>query len=335
MIRLIIMLAMLLIAAREADAADAQPPRLKESVTVTSEIVRIGDLVDNAGPAADIPVFRAPDLGQTGSVAVGRVAAALRRHDVLGVDTGSITEVVVTRLSRIIAGKEITDRIAQAVAGQFGFGLAENLAVVLDRPVRALHVEASATEELALARLHVDPRSGRFDVVFDLPGRAAAQRLPLRFTGTVTETVQAATLMRPINSGEIITAADVAAERRPKAEVGSYAISIKQAVGLAAKHPLRSGHVLRAGDLTKPVVVQRNEAVTIVYEVPGILLTLRGKALEAGAVGDAIGVLNTQSNRTIQATVAGPGRVTIAATMPHVASALPAGSPHLARHHTE
>ena len=62
--------------------------------------------------------------------------------------------------------------------------------------------------------------------------------------------------------------------------------------------------------------MQRNEAVTITYEVPGIMLTVRGKALEAGAVGDVVGVLNIQSNRTVQATVIGPGRVTIAAARP-------------------
>jgi flagella basal body P-ring formation protein FlgA len=56
--------------------------------------------------------------------------------------------------------------------------------------------------------------------------------------------------------------------------------------------------------------------VTIYYQVPGIMLTVRGKATEAGAVGDVVGVLNIQSNRTVQATVIGPGRVTIAAAGP-------------------
>src|ERR1044072_806174 len=43
-------------------------PRLKAQVTIASDIVRIGDLVENAGVAANTPVFRAPDLGQTGAV---------------------------------------------------------------------------------------------------------------------------------------------------------------------------------------------------------------------------------------------------------------------------
>ena len=38
---------------------------------------------------------------------------------------------------------------------------------------------------------------------------------------------------------------------------------------------------LRTADLVKPELVQRNENVTMVYEAPGITLTMRGKALEA------------------------------------------------------
>ena len=70
---------------------------------------------------------------------------------------------------------------------------------------------------------------------------------------------------------------------------------------------------MRQTDLTKPELVARNENVTITYEVPGITLTMRGKALEAGAQGDVINVLNVQSKQTIQATVAGPGHVIVAA----------------------
>jgi len=173
-----------------------------------------------------------------------------------------------------------------------------------------------------MARIYVDPRSGRFDISFELPGSAVARRLPLRFTGTVTETVEAATLSRALGRGELLKASDVTMERRPKAETGGESISAEQAVGLAATRALRAGQVLRLSDLHKPQVVQRNEVVTIVYEVPGILLTMRGKVLEPGAVGDLVSVLNVQSNRTVQATVSGPGRVTITSATPLVAAAV-------------
>jgi flagella basal body P-ring formation protein FlgA len=94
-----------------------------------------------------------------------------------------------------------------------------------------------------------------------------------------------------------------------------------QVIGMAAKIALRSGQAVRTDDLVKPQIVQRNEAVTIYYQVPGIMLTVRGKAVEGGAMSDVIGVLNIQSNRTVQATVIGPGRVTISAAGPLMASA--------------
>ena len=66
----------------------------------------------------------------------------------------------------------------------------------------------------------------------------------------------------------------------------------------------------------KPELVQRNETVTLHYEVPGIVLTMRGKALESGAEGDSVSVLNVQSKRTIQGVVTGPGHVTMTPPSP-------------------
>ena len=186
MIRILSALIMLVGLGHEAFAQSATAaPRLKELVTVSSEIVRIGDLIENAGASANIPVFRAPDLGQTGAVPVARIAEALRPYDVTGIDTGGLTEVVVTRLSRALTGKDIAERIARAVSGQFGFGDPQNLAVILDRDVRILHVEVGVTSDLMVARMYVDPRTGRFDISFELPGSALSRRAPLRFTGTV------------------------------------------------------------------------------------------------------------------------------------------------------
>ena len=60
------------IAAAPAQVATstAPLPTLKGAVTVSGDIVRIGDLIENAGAAADAAIFRSPDIGTTGSVSV-------------------------------------------------------------------------------------------------------------------------------------------------------------------------------------------------------------------------------------------------------------------------
>jgi len=57
--------------------------------------------------------------------------------------------------------------------------------------------------------------------------------------------------------------------------------------------------------------VVRDQAVTIIYQVPGLYLTTRGKAIESGAEGDTVSVLNMQSKRTLTGIVTGRGQVTV------------------------
>jgi flagella basal body P-ring formation protein FlgA len=73
----------------------------------------------------------------------------------------------------------------------------------------------------------------------------------------------------------------------------------------------------------KPMIVQHNDTVSIVYEAPGLMLTLRGQAQDAGALGDTIGVLNVQSKRVVQGIITGPGRVQILGTTTRVVENAP------------
>src|SRR5262245_3237829 len=288
-------------------------PALKRHATVTGEIVRIGDLIENAGAVTEIPIFRSPDLGQTGSLPATRVLEAVRKHHIIWLNTRGLDEVLVTRASRAVDGKEIEARLVRALAAQPGVTETKDLAVSFDSDMRTLHVEPTA--ELGIARLSYDQRTRRFEAVFDLPSGVARRPL-LRVTGTLVETAESVVALRAIASGEVLTSSDVMVERRPKAE----AMAIEDVIGFAAKRPLKAGQAIRAADVMKPELVGRNETVTINYEVPGLVLTVRGKALDAGAKGDVINVMNIQSKRTIQATVSGPSRVTVSAAPPRLAS---------------
>jgi flagellar basal body P-ring formation protein FlgA len=293
-------------------AAQTQKPTLREVVTVTSDIVRIGDLVENAGAVADVPIFRSPDLGTTGAVATERIVEAIRPHQLIDIDTHGLAEVVVTRLSRTITAQDISSRIAQVLSEQCKLGDARDIAVNFDQDVRTLQVEPDATGELQVVGLAYDPRTARFDVTFDLPESAELHRHPARFIGTAFATVADVAVDHPVERGDVLKASDLTMLRRPKSEDGPIT-DMNEVVGRAARHQLRPGQPLHAADLMKPDIVQRNDTVTIVYQVPGLTLTLRGQAQEAGALGDSIGVLNLESKRVVQAVVSAPGRVTVSA----------------------
>jgi flagella basal body P-ring formation protein FlgA len=133
--------ALLALGASAAAAPDQERPRLKGEVTVTGNIVHIGDLIENAGIVAKVPIFRAPDLGSTGSVPADVVVEAVRAYALVGLDTGDVSEVVVTRASRTIPAKDIEDRIAQALSAQYALGPSKDIVVTFDRELRSVQVE--------------------------------------------------------------------------------------------------------------------------------------------------------------------------------------------------
>ena len=322
MIRKIVIAATALLAlgASASAAPDQERPKLKPQATVTGAIVRIGDLIEHAGIVAKVPIFRAPDLGSTGMVPAEAVVEAVRPYALIGLDTGDVSEVVVTRASRTISAQEIEDRVAQALSAQYALGPSPDIMINFDRALRAIQVESSAKGEPRVATLNYNTGSGRFDVTLDLP-TGAMTRGTLRLSGRATATVAVVTLARAIERGELIKSADLLIERRPRAEIGRDIVSDReQAVGLAARNGLSAGRPLRAADLMKPELVQRNETVMLVYQVPGITLTVRGKAMEGGAEGDVVSVLNEQSKRTVQGVVAGPGRVFVSTGSPRLAA---------------
>jgi flagellar basal body P-ring formation protein FlgA len=317
------MLALLLAASGTAFAQSTlalnapPPPALRSSVTVTSDVVRIGDLVENAGPVANIPIFRSPDLGTTGAVSTDRIVDAIRPHELIGIDTRGLGEVVVTRASRAIPPQEISDRIAQALSGQYGFGDAHNILVAFDRDVRTLQVEPNISGELQVQSMAYDPRTSHFDVTLGLPSSMEMRRQTTHYTGTATATVDAFALDHPVERGQVIKASDVTVVQRPRTET-TVLTDRSTVVGFAARHSLQPNIPLTTADLMKPEIVQRNDTVTIVYEAPGITLTLRGQAQEAGALGDTISVLNVESKRVVPGIVSGPDRVSVRAVTTRV-----------------
>jgi flagella basal body P-ring formation protein FlgA len=73
---------------------------------------------------------------------------------------------------------------------------------------------------------------------------------------------------------------------------------------------------LHVADLAKADLVHRNQSVTLIYRTSGLCLTTRGKALDNGAEGDVVTVMNLLSKRSLSGTVSGRGQVSITPVLP-------------------
>src|ERR1700751_4065775 len=106
----VVMLAALGISTKAEEATDrpgSERPTLRSEAIVKGGLVRIGDFIENAGIVASVPIFRAPDLGYTGTISADAVLEAVRSHALIGVATGRVRAIFLTRASRIIPAKYV------------------------------------------------------------------------------------------------------------------------------------------------------------------------------------------------------------------------------------
>lgn len=293
-------------------AQDARPGsatlRLRGDVTARGDVLTLGDLVEGASAEVALrPMFRAPALGATGTIQARRIADAVSALGLGDVETGGRAQVSVLRAARRVTQPEIEAALKRALESGQGLDV-RNLAVRLDGESPVLLAPIDLNGPASALDVSYDPRSRRIAALITLGERQAS----LRITGQVMEIREVAILGRSLNRGEAVTAADITIERRPREGTPADAQgSLGNLAGQVAQRGLSAGAILRSGDLAAPDLVARGEAVTIVFDTPGLNLSLRGQANESGRLGASITVTNPVSKKILSATVIGPGRVSV------------------------
>ena len=69
-------------------------------------------------------------------------------------------------------------------------------------------------------------------------------------------------------------------------------------------------------------MVERQDLVTLSYRHGALALTVRARAMDEGALGQTIDVMNLQSNRVVRGVVAGHGLVHVLGPMQDIAAAI-------------
>jgi flagellar basal body P-ring formation protein FlgA len=284
-------------------------PQPHPSVAVSANVIRLGDIFSDAGAHADEIVAPAPAPGYRVTYDAGWLAAAAHAHHLSWAPQSSYDQVTVERVALAIGSDAIAARLMAELAARQSV---ENAELRLDNPALRLIVPAERGDVMAVDGLTVDPRSGRLSAYVSAPpGDPDAVREHV--TGRVVYRIDLPVLNRPMTPGETIAAQDVGHVLLLRDQIGADAVTDTAAlIGKTPRHPLRADQPVRSGDVQTPIVVHRDDIVTILLETPTMRLTAQGKALEDGAMKAVIRVANSASNRVIDATVAAPNTVVVA-----------------------
>jgi flagellar basal body P-ring formation protein FlgA len=133
---------------------------------------------------------------------------------------------------------------------------------------------------------------------------------------SIALSANAATMMtvtaKSIERGSTISANDLTMVdiRDQPRRVGTLEASA--IVGLEAKRTIAAGQPLYGQDVQRPLMVKRNQMVTLVLSRSGLAIATSGKALNDGSKGAMVRVQNVSSKQVIEGEVAADGVVRVA-----------------------
>ena len=299
LIGLIVALAVSLSLLAPAAAAELQ---ILPQVIVDGDVVTLQDMFGDIGDGGDTIVAYAPAPGKRLAIPVANIHRLVRG---LGLDwkpLRGLRSVKVSRSGRQVPAFEIEAVILDALSYET---TSDGLRINLVNRNRAFYVAKHAAIDLEVENLSYDARTGRF-VASLIAASGTPDEVRAEYSGRAVETVELPVLNKPMKKGEIICDGDIEwlewqARRMPRDAV----TDIAELVGLAARRSLRPGRPVRGRDVGEPVVVVKGSAVSLVYRTPMMVLTAGGRALEDGAMGSVIRVLNSYSKIVVEARVDG------------------------------
>ncbi|WP_421861652.1 flagellar basal body P-ring formation chaperone FlgA [Parvibaculum sp.] len=285
---------------------------LRPAVTVTGDTVTLGDLFDNAGAAADVTVANAPAPGARGEISVSRISLAARRNGVEWRNDAGLTHVVVARNGTQVPDMDVAAVIASAIEAQSSaLPSSSQLQVDFENGMAGIQVADGAEPSVKVEQLAFNQRSGAFTAILRAPANDMLSQLR-RVTGRAYPVTDVPVLVRDMQPGEIVRQQDIDWVRLPANRVSQNIVTaLEHLVGMSPRRPARAGEPMRIADMQPPILIEKGAQVDVTLISGSLTLTARGRALESGAIGDVVSVVNTRSNRTIQGVVEGPNMVRI------------------------
>lgn len=323
MIRASLVLSIALLGTIHAAAADSLPLELKGEVSISQDVIHVGDLWDNAGDKAGMAIAQAPQPGKRVTLNSRWLSNLASSNGLDWHPASQFDHTVVERVGQTIDVNVVETELREALnlegvpsTSTFEINNRQALAIVLP---------ADASPTIAIKNLILDRRTHRFSATVETPaGSPAATQI--KITGRTFATTRLPVLNRTVNLGDTITAQDIIwTDMRDENLRQDLLVDPARIIGMEPRVLLKSNTPIRAADLQRPMAVTRNSQVTMLLQTPYMKLSTQGRAMDDAAIGDTVRVTNLQTKQIIEGRVQSPGIVAITAT-----SALTSSKPQTA-----
>ncbi len=288
-------------------ATAANAASLRTDASITGDYIRLGDIFDNV-KNADYVLGPAPQPGKDmilNARTLYRIASAL---DVDWQPATSAEQIILRREATVIAPSQISDVMTAKIKDS---GVTDNFSLSFTNTVQDIVLPAGTEPGVDITAFQFDPQKDVFNAVIASPSADNPIR-KLQVSGRIERLISVPVLKRAFRNGDEIGALDIDYIEMPASKIVTGTIlDEKNIVNMTPRRVAADGKPLMMNDLESPKMVDRGDLITLVFADGPITLTVKGKSLQSGAMGDTVRVANIDSNKNLQGIVTGHREVTV------------------------
>jgi flagella basal body P-ring formation protein FlgA len=291
---------LVLAAVSSSSAADV---KLADNNLVSGDAVTVGDLFTNTGEYASHRLALAPKVGEKTILSkadLQRISDAFKFG--WKAPEGDLT-VALERDASLLGHDAITAALDKSdlkdkINSEASFKISE--------PAEAVLLDGKALPELNISETAFDPATERFTAKLEV-SRNGSPLKTIAVSGIATPMAHVPVLLHPLAPNSVISVSDIVEKTIPKRDLRAGTIlSAAELAGLSPKRTLQAGQAISALDVSLPLLVKRNELVTVIYRNGPVMLSTKARALANGARGETVTMMNINSKKPFDARITGP-----------------------------
>lgn len=293
----------LFVGARAAMAATLKPVSI-----IDGDTLKLGDIFDGITRNADYVIGPAPQPGQDmvlNARTLYRIAVAL---DLPWRPKSSSDKIVIRREATVVPYGTIENALKKELSTK---GVNGNFSVSLTNGKPTIVLPQNLPENVEISSFNYDTQKDYFQASLVAPSLDNPVKKIL-VSGFVERLVSVPVLRNNMQNGSIIGKHDIDMIEVPQKSLQhNVVMDQEKLIGMTPRRIAYGGKIILAGTLQRPLLVERGEKVTISFEEGPLVLTAKGKAMQAGAKGDLIRVKNINSSRAVDAYITGENQVVV------------------------
>ena len=282
---------------------------LKQRIKVRDANVRLSDVFTDVNEANDKDVFAAPMPGQSKNISTTELWRIAKINGISWAKPQVNKRIRISREGNLVDQKVLTNLLREEVKNQ---GVDDDVQLSIFGLSKTLYLPVNSDEsDIEINSLTLSSNHNRYRAKLLWPlGDGSYQEIEAN--GTIELVRLLPVLNRTLLPGEVITKRDLTWVNIPIKKITSNTVqSEENFIGFTPKRALIANRMLRKSDVEALKFVKKGSQVTITYISGPLRMNTIGKALQHGAMGDPVRILNMGSNKTIIAQVTGFGQVEI------------------------